>query len=242
MNYKSPFRLDKRQRETISPADLALHILKVLQHNFQTSEWVSYGKGCLPGILSVEIYSREPTRDRSDREFEHKWAEAVQHLRNRNLVISDPGQQSPEFAVLTAEGRGARTDKPVVGVASCASYLAAIESEAGALDPVVRQYLAESNVAFEQHLVLAATFMLGAASERALYILAAGIERLLADSKQSERLARLSRAREVKEWVVEPSSSSLACATASRTGRQHSQTSRTRSTRSSPCIATSGTR
>jgi hypothetical protein len=49
------------------------------------------------------------------------------------------------------------------------------------LDPVIEQYVVEALTAFERHAYFAAAVMLGAASEKAIYLLADGVAGALAD-------------------------------------------------------------
>ena len=88
------------------------------------------------------------------------------------------------------------------GVTSTDGFIQAIRGQGSPLDAVVEGYLRESYSAAEAGLWLSSTFMLGAASERLLFIVAEHVDTLLKDSSESEKLARLWKVREVKEWIV----------------------------------------
>ena len=72
--------------------------------------------------------------------------------------------------------------------------LASLREKAGGdLDPVVEQYLGESYRAAGDDLWVSATFMLGAASEKALYLMAYKVADLIKDPKETKRLEGLPR-------------------------------------------------
>ncbi len=75
-------------------------------------------------------------------------------------------------------------------------------TNAGALDDVAKTYFMESYAAADYGLWLSSIFMLGAASERLIYVLADHIDYLLADPAASAALSTINSVRQRKEWIV----------------------------------------
>jgi len=186
----------------LSVDELAIHILGVLQKN-AGGRRVSYSEGQLTSIKAFEVLAESSSYVVPDPAFERKWAEAVQRLFLRNLIIEDPTQSSRDFVVLTHEGREEDTSKPIIGVYSADRFVTWIARTSGPLDPVVRQYLEESYRSASQGLWLSAAFMLGAASERAVYILAEAVADLRGEASERQKLDQCRTVRAVKDWIID---------------------------------------
>jgi hypothetical protein len=202
VDRKSEFALNKIQRIAITVDDLASLVLHIVQSNESgLGGRISYMHGQLSSIKAFEVFNNET--DKSDPAFETKWAEAVQSLFRRGMIMKNPDQGSDDFVILTEAGCMADTSTPLVGVWQADRFLKHIEDTSGPLDPVVRQYLEESYRSASEDLWLAATFMLGAASERALYLLSETIAGLVGDAGPRKKLENCRTVRAVKEWILE---------------------------------------
>jgi len=67
------------------------------------------------------------------------------------------------------------------------------------IDPIIRQYTVEALAAFERQAYFAAAVMLGAASEKALYLLAESVLCSFKDARKHEKLKALSDRRKLSE-------------------------------------------
>lgn len=70
-------------------------------------------------------------------------------------------------------------------------FLTALKSQVTSLDPVIEQYLQEAVAAYGRGLYFAAAVMLGAASEKAIYMLADALLNSLQDSAKKKKLQEL---------------------------------------------------
>ena len=201
------YRLTKQQRDQISLEDLAMGILGILQRNHtrQTGGGsnVSYYPYQLGSILEFELVDREEASQSGiEQPFRMKFAEAVQILVTKGLIFPDPSQRNSECQIPTSKGLAVDTNGPVLGITSSEDFIRKIETQTGRLDDVARGYLSESYREAEAELWLSSTFMLGAASERLIYVLAEHISRLLADPAATTRLNNMTKVRHRKEWIV----------------------------------------
>jgi hypothetical protein len=202
--YRGPFILNKQQRDSMSADELATHVLRILQHNATHQPGGGmYSPGQLSSILAFEILAEDHFAGKGDRFFKQKFEEARQILYTRGLVMRDAGQSSVDFVILTAAGKAADTTAPVLGVWTAEKFLTSVRDNAGGdLDPVVEQYLGESYRAACADLWVSATFMLGAASEKALHLLAYKIADLVNDPKERAKLEATDKVRPIKEWIL----------------------------------------
>ena len=202
------YQLTKQQMEDISVDDLAMLILRILQRNYRDQEAskrsVSYYPYQINSILAFELISPEKLSFRRDDSlFRQKFAEAVHALQHSGYIMQDPTQtHSEDFQRPTTKGLQVDTTAPVLGITSTSEFLRRIETEAGALDNVAKSYLMESYAAAEHNLWLSSIFMLGAASERLIYVLAEHVDHLLADPAASAALSSINSVRQRKEWIV----------------------------------------
>jgi hypothetical protein len=199
------FLLSREQKDAITVDDLTRLILHILQLNDQKTEnararRVDYSPRQLGNICHFEFCDTRNIEPRHPA-FEHKCAEAKQRLYQGGFVYQDPGQMSDDFVCLTEKGRTADTSQPVIGVATAPDFIKWVGKEWPDLDAVVRQYLMEGYSAIAAGLWLSATFMLGAAGERILHVVAGHVDALLEDPKESAKLSTLWKAKEVKDWI-----------------------------------------
>jgi hypothetical protein len=186
-----------------------MRILSLLQRNHKkvtngTGPYISYYAYQLSSLLNFEFLSREEGMlSGIEPAFRQKFAEAVQILTNNGLIVADHSQNSPDFQMPTSKGLGTDTSSTVIGVTNPEAFIRAVEKESGALDGVARNYLNESYRAAEAKLWLSSVFMLGAASERLIYVLADHIEQLLADPIATASLSNATKVRQRKEWIVD---------------------------------------
>lgn len=200
------YQLTPQQREAISVDDLAMLMLRILQRNHRDQEkglrQVSYYEYQLSSIRAFEI-ATEPAPRGSEEPFLHKFAEAIHILQYGGFIMQDPTQtHAVDFQRPTSKGLQVDTTAPVLGITSGVEFIGKIEANAGRLDNVARAYLMESYAAAESNLWLSSTFMLGAASERLIYVLSENIDRLLADPTASAVLSNINSVRQRKEWIV----------------------------------------
>ncbi len=104
-----------------------------------------------------------------------------------NCSLSDPNYVRFENYRWTERGqRWIDGTEPIPEYA--AGYLHFVRSRVPSLDPVIEQYLGEAAAAFERHVRFAAAVMLGAASEKALYLLGDSLLIAMVDSARIKRL------------------------------------------------------
>jgi hypothetical protein len=78
-------------------------------------------------------------------------------------------------------------------------YMKFLRKRVPSLDSVIEQYVTEALTAFERQAYFAAAVMLGAASEKALYVLAESILGALKDAKKHDKLKALLERRKLLE-------------------------------------------
>jgi hypothetical protein len=202
------YLLNSQQRNAISPEDLAMRILSLLQRNHRIRErgsgpYISYYPYQLSSLINFELMTREEVSFSGiEPSFKVKFAEAVQILTNGGFIVQDPTQHSSDFQIPTSKGLTVDTSAPVLGITTGEDFVRGIEAKVGTLDDVARTYLTESYRAAEENLWLSSIFMLGAASERLIYVLADHVDRLLADPAASTTLSGISKVRQRKEWII----------------------------------------
>ena len=202
------YLLNSKQRNEISPEDLAMRILSLLQRNHRIREkgsgpYISYYPYQLSSLLNFELMTREEVSFAGiEASFRNKFAEAVQILTNSGFIVQDPSQHSADFQIPTSKGLAVDTNAPALGITSGGEFVSRIEAQTGKLDDVAKNYLLESYRAAEAGLWLSSIFMLGAAAERLIHVLADHVDHLLADPAASAALSGLTKVRQQKEWIV----------------------------------------
>jgi hypothetical protein len=201
------YGLSRQQRESIPVDHLAMLILRVLQRNHRETEngntCVGYHPYDMTSIRELEIVGGETSLSRGDlSSFELKFAEAVNLLKLRGLIMLDPTQDSNDCQRPTSAGLRVDTTAPVLGITTSDEFVRRVEHTAGRLDDVARAHLAESFAAAESGLWMSSVFMLGAAAERLIYVLAEHADHLLADPTASGALSKIHTVRQRKEWIV----------------------------------------
>lgn len=81
------------------------------------------------------------------------------------------------------------------------SYMAFLRGLASMLDPVIEQYVTESLVAFNREAYFAAAVMIGAASEKTIYLLAESLLDAFVDPKKREKLEVLLKRRKLGDLL-----------------------------------------
>lgn len=183
-------------------------VLRILQRNHKrtatgSGPYISYYPYQLSSILEFELFTREEAFSGIEPSFRQKFNESVQILSNNSLITFDASQSNErDFQIPTTRGLAQDTSAPVIGITSAETFLQRIEAESGSLDAVAKDYLRESYQAADENLWLSSTFMLGAASERLIYVLADHVETILADPNASAELQGITKVRQRKEWIV----------------------------------------
>lgn len=201
--------LSLKQREDMTSDQVAMLILQILQRNHLKTNtgsgpYISYYPFSIGAILSFELNSRDLSGESLSKNFQYKFAEAVNSLKQAGYIMQDPTQtHAVDFQIPTSKGLAIDTTAPAFGITSPSEFLRQVEAKAGSLDEVAKAYLSQSYEAAENNLWLSSVFMLGAASERLIYILSDSVDRLLADPAQSVSLNRITKVRQRKEWIVE---------------------------------------
>jgi len=206
-------QLTAKQMQELTPEDLSRLFLKVLQERERmTPQQLQQGIATYPwslsGIVGMFVDEHDDLglqshlRYQLRQEFAGKVKQAKQLLIQKNLAYPDPTQNSDEFVRLTDNGKKADLSAPILGLTDTNGFIASVKGSGLDLDAVVEGYLRESFRAAEADLWLSATFMLGAASERLLFIVADHVDALIKNPAESAKLAKLWKAREVKEWIV----------------------------------------
>ena len=78
-------------------------------------------------------------------------------------------------------------------------YLSFLRNQVPAMDPIIEQYIVEALIAFERESYFASAVMLGAASEKEMYLLAEAVLLALKDPKKQSKLQDLLDRRKMKE-------------------------------------------
>lgn len=176
------YTLELEAQERISVEELASLILKILKRNLSTKKRiVSYYPGSLSSIKSFEFLRGPGDRHvKIHPDFEKKFAQAVQMLRNKELIMQDHEQtQSSELVELTPKGEEMEPEQFLPTVESSEKMIETIERSAGYLDEVAKVYLSEAHETFKSDFKISSAFCLGAMSERYVLLLAEAAEKNL---------------------------------------------------------------
>ncbi len=200
------FTLDPEVQERISVAELAELIFKILKRNLSASERVvSYYGGSLESIKEFELLRYPGGRvAKIHPNFEKKFAQAVQMLRDKELIMQDHVQsQSPNNVELTLKGEVMEPGQFLPTVESSDKMIEAIESSTGALDEVIKVYLREAHDTFKSDFLISSAFCLGAMSERCILILSQAVEADLKDPVVSAQYLKCKWVKDYAKFISE---------------------------------------
>ena len=175
------FNLSLEEQEEISVEGLAGIIFKILKLNFEGGRKRGYGPGALRSIMTFELcHDQEENRPNIHRDFEGKFYEAVQNLKNDNLIMKDPKQASG-YVVLITEGKQKKPDDIILFGKSSEDLIRQIKTSIGKLDQIIELYLSESIDTLKKGFIISSAISLGVMSERCILLLAEKIKEDLDD-------------------------------------------------------------
>lgn len=117
------------------------------------------------------------------------------HILHKGYAVPDPPDRhlnSPQMVRFNMTERGliwANGEEPLPEDAS--RYMKFLRERVVNLDPIIEQYVIEALTAFERDSFFAAAVMLGAASEKALYLLAESLSLSFKEARKREKLDSL---------------------------------------------------
>jgi hypothetical protein len=134
--------------------------------------------------------------------------EAYQYLLTFGYIVPEPqGNRIPNWdgVRITESGRlWAEGSEPVPE--DQGGFLATLKANVPRLDPVVLQYAQESVAAYNRRMFFASAVMIGAASEKTMYLLAYAIKDALKDQKEQKSIEKLLDERKMGKllsWISE---------------------------------------
>lgn len=195
------YTLDPETQEKISTKELALIIFKILKRNLSTKKRiVSYYPGSLSSIKAFELLRGPGGREEKIHpDLEKKFAQAVQILRDKGIIMQDHTQpHGPEFVELTEKGEVTEPKQFLPLVESSNKLISELKSSAGPLDQVAEIYLKEALETFKSDFLISSAFCLGAMSERYILLLAKEIE---TDLNNHDISSAYYRCRSVKHYA-----------------------------------------
>jgi len=178
------FTLEPEAQEKISVEELAELIFRILKRNLSTSKRiVSYYPGSLLSIKEFELLTPPGGRRvKIHSDFEKKFAQAVNLLKERGFIMQDHEQpQAPENVELTLKGETLESEQFLPTVESSNKMIELIEGSVGPIDEVAKVYLREAHDTFKAGFLISCSFCLGAMSERCIGILSHAVEADLKD-------------------------------------------------------------
>lgn len=197
------YTLSPDEQKKISIEELASLIFEILKRHFQEDRKVHYYPSSLMSIKEFEFLRGSLVQDgvvsgvglsiKEQEDFAKKFAEAVVTLRSKGLIISEPGQKSDDFVILSTKGEQTNYTEFSISITPADEIIAAIKSDIPNLDAVVEAYYKESIRALQEDLLLSSAFALGVSSERAIIILSEAIRDFIneeTDRKQFEDAER----------------------------------------------------
>ena len=167
---------------------------------FVEAVWAELERVNVPGIVRTPIeriytgqqyeYSRAPFQLRA------ATSEAFHYLYQNGLAAPEPPQDLPANPhqqvrhMLTQRGAtwAAGGDPPPEDVAG---YMRSLHNLVPNLDPVIGQYIAEGLTSFERQTYFASAVMVGAAAEKAVYLLADSILGAIKDTARKQKFSKL---------------------------------------------------
>lgn len=195
------FTIEPDIQARISVEELSALIFKILKRNLSTRKRIiSYYEGSLSSIKGCELLRYPGGKEvKIHPSFEKKFAQAVQLLRDKGLIMPDHTQpHGQEFVELTDKGEKMEPDQFFPLVERSDEVIDKLESLSGPLDQVAKIYLQEALETFKSDFIISSAFCLGATSERYILLLAKVVEDLLSDREVSRAY---SNCRSVKHYA-----------------------------------------
>jgi hypothetical protein len=126
--------------------------------------------------------------------------EAFHYLLHTGLITRRPSRpnfpsQTNQFLVTQRGTDWAAGDEPIPEDA--AQYIDVLDSLVPNLDSIIRQYVEESLIAYQRQAYFAAAVMVGAACEKAVYLLADSFLRSIQDANEKKKLTEAMRFRSI---------------------------------------------
>lgn len=126
--------------------------------------------------------------------------EAFHYLLHTGLITRAPSRpnfpsQTNQFIVTQRGTTWAAGEEPIPEDAT--RYIEVLRSLVPNLDPIVRQYVEESLIAYQRQAYFAAAVMIGAACEKAVYLLADSFQRSIQDANEKKKLNEAMRMRSI---------------------------------------------
>ncbi len=191
------FPLDKSLQASILVDDLVIVVLQYFQQVYSTNRNVAYPMQKL-NILSALTGDNDAGFENST--FNQNFDFTLIELNQKRLIAKSPS--STDTYVLTGAGIAYDTAKPILELTGVDEFLASVERNAGVLDAVARDYLRESFLAAKSNLWKSSVFMLGAAAERLIYVLAEHVNAILTPGPETNKFNSDALAKTQKDWVV----------------------------------------
>jgi hypothetical protein len=129
--------------------------------------------------------------------------EAFFHLFHKGYIAPGPADHAlnpPSLHMFRVTQRGSvwfQGEEPLPE--DVAAYMKFLHRRVPVIDPIIDQYVTEALTAFEKEAYFAAAVMLGAASEKALYLLAESVLGAFKDAKKHDKLKNLLERRKLLE-------------------------------------------
>ncbi len=120
------------------------------------------------------------------------FVEAFWYLVTSGFILPQPtGSQPPNFAQLTITNIGREWAEGIEpSPEDQGGYLAALRSQVPLLDPVIAQYVAEALMAYSRRMLFASAVMIGAASEKTIYLLMEALAGSVQDATQKKMIRK----------------------------------------------------
>jgi hypothetical protein len=200
------FTLETDVQDKISVNELASLIFKILKRNLSTKKRItSYYPGQLSSIRAFELLRYPGGKEVNVHpNFNKKFAQAVQVLRDKSLIMPDHTQShSTDFAELTSKGETTEPEQFLPSVESYDKLVQEIETSLGPIDSVAKIYLKEALGTFKSDYIISAAFCLGAMSERCILLLSSALERDLKDANISREYSKCNGVKRYAKFVVD---------------------------------------
>ncbi len=175
--------------------------------NFVWGLWAQFEKAGVPGIVRVP-----PERNFSGQLYDYAQAphelrrvttEAFYYLFHQGFTMPEPpgnlpGHPSQVTYHLTPSGLAWAADvEPLPEDAD--GYMGVLRRLVPSLDPVIEQYIREGLSSFGRHTYFSAAVMVGAAAEKAVYLLAESMLDAFTDARRQETFKKLMERRKLNE-------------------------------------------
>ncbi len=175
--------------------------------NFVQQLWTELEKAQVPGIVRTPLLQMQSGQvfqyEQTPHELRVLTTEAFFYLFHNGFITPVPPDRylnHPNFHTYYVTQRGVEWFKggdplpeDVVG------YMKFLRERVSSMDAVIEQYVIEALTAFERQAHFAAAVMLGAASEKALYLLAESLLGAFKDAKRHDKLKALLDRRKLLE-------------------------------------------